>query len=121
MSVSNVAGRLHIPALDGIDKLAQVAGRVRNRLLRTWKIVNSFAAGPDFVTFIVGDQRGVGPLEQAADVPYVFESRERRGPKTEEIQDPRELEHGFQGVGSLGLIGDEEAPSNSGDVLGRFE
>ena len=61
------------------------------------------------------------PLEQTADVPHVLESRERRRPEAVKIEQVREFQNRFQGVGSLGLISQKESSPGGRNVRWRLQ
>ena len=112
MSVADIAGGLEVAGLDGIEKFAQVAGRVGDRFRRARKVVDLLAARPYLIGFVISDQGSFRPLEQTADVPHVLESWQGRGAKAVNIEQIRELQNGFLSVDSFGFVGAEKPASD---------
>ena len=112
MPVADIAAGLEVAGLDGVEKLAQVSGRVGDRFRRARKVVDLLAARPYLIGFVIGDQGSFRPLEQTADVPHVLESGQGRGAEAVNIEQIRELQNGFLRVGSFGPVGAEKPASD---------
>src|SRR5262249_26954501 len=116
MSITHVAGGLQVAGLNRVEELAQMARRIRNRLRGPRKIVHFLPARPHLVRFIIANQRGFGPFEQAADMSHVLESRQRRWPEAENVEQVRKFQDGFQGVGSLSGVRQKKSSTSSRNV-----
>src|SRR5437764_14698130 len=112
MPVANIARSLEVAGFDGIEELAHVARRVGYRLRRPRKVVDLLAARPYLIGFVIRNQGGFGALEQAADMPHVLESCQRRGPDAVYAEQIRELQNDLLRVGSLGPAGAEKPASD---------
>src|SRR5688572_3659462 len=85
MSIPDIARCVEIAALNCIDELTQVAGRIRNGQCRTRKILYLLSPGPDLMRFVIRHQRSIRPFENATYMSHMFEAGKRRRPEAENI------------------------------------